>query len=197
MPLWVVVLILYFAHWSPQSSFTKLNSNPETRRLLKCHCSYYLRNTSTIGIPLYFNGYHNKNMIYIILISNLFFSLNIYTVSHFVCGGVAGCLSSTVAQPLDVIRTRLVAQGEPKVWLSLYSSLFFLVLILWIAMLVLRKPWFTIWKSWIPFIIVWNDHWKTNHFDEQGNMPIILEHFFYFMCKDIQDVIIFPAFRKE
>ena len=54
------------------------------------------------------------------IISNLFFSLNIYTVSHFVCGGVAGCLSSTVAQPLDVIRTRLVAQGEPKVWLSLW-----------------------------------------------------------------------------
>ena len=41
-------------------------------------------------------------------------------MSHFVCGGVAGCLSSTVAQPLDVIRTRLVAQGEPKVWLSLW-----------------------------------------------------------------------------
>ena len=54
------------------------------------------------------------------IISNLFFSLKIYTVSHFVCGGVAGCLSSTVAQPLDVIRTRLVAQGEPKVWLSLW-----------------------------------------------------------------------------
>ena len=46
-------------------------------------------------------------------------------MSHFVCGGVAGCLSSTVAQPLDVIRTRLVAQGEPKVWLSLYSRLMF------------------------------------------------------------------------
>ena len=37
------------------------------------------------------------------------------TVTHFVCGGIAGCLASTVAQPLDVIRTRLVAQGEPKV----------------------------------------------------------------------------------
>ena len=37
------------------------------------------------------------------------------TVTHFVCGGIAGCLASTVAQPVDVIRTRLVAQGEPKV----------------------------------------------------------------------------------
>lgn len=40
-------------------------------------------------------------------------------MSHFVCGGIAGCLSSTVAQPLDVLRTRLVAQGEPKVSLRL------------------------------------------------------------------------------
>lgn len=43
-------------------------------------------------------------------------------VSHFVCGGVAGCLSSTVAQPLDVIRTRLVAQGEPKVYKNIYQA---------------------------------------------------------------------------
>ena len=49
-----------------QTSFIKLNSNPETRRLLRCHCSYFLRNTGTIGIPLYFNGYHKKNMIIIL-----------------------------------------------------------------------------------------------------------------------------------
>lgn len=43
-------------------------------------------------------------------------------VTHFVCGGIAGCLASTVAQPLDVIRTRLVAQGEPKMYKNLYEA---------------------------------------------------------------------------
>lgn len=43
-------------------------------------------------------------------------------VTHFVCGGLAGCLSSTVAQPLDVLRTRLVAQGEPKVYKNLVQA---------------------------------------------------------------------------
>ncbi|KAL9988345.1 hypothetical protein ACROYT_G002780 [Oculina patagonica] len=43
-------------------------------------------------------------------------------VTHFVSGGLAGCLSSTVAQPLDVLRTRLVAQGEPKIYKSLYEA---------------------------------------------------------------------------
>lgn len=36
-------------------------------------------------------------------------------VTDFVCGAVAGCCAMTTAMPLDVIRTRLVAQGEPKV----------------------------------------------------------------------------------
>lgn len=47
------------------------------------------------------------------------------TVTHFVCGGLAGCLSSTVAQPLDVLRTRLVAQGEPKVTNIFFFSCLF------------------------------------------------------------------------
>ena len=38
-----------------------------------------------------------------------------FLVTHFVCGGLSGCLSSLVVQPMDVLRTRLVAQGEPKV----------------------------------------------------------------------------------
>ncbi|VDK45377.1 unnamed protein product [Anisakis simplex] len=37
-------------------------------------------------------------------------------VTDFVCGAVAGCCAMTAAMPLDVIRTRLVAQGEPKVY---------------------------------------------------------------------------------
>jgi len=36
----------------------------------------------------------------------------------FLCGSVAGCCAMTAAMPLDVIRTRLVAQGEPKVYRS-------------------------------------------------------------------------------
>ena len=36
-------------------------------------------------------------------------------VYHFFCGGVSGCAATIVSQPMDVIRTRLVAQGEPKV----------------------------------------------------------------------------------
>ena len=36
-------------------------------------------------------------------------------VVHFVCGGMAGCVATIVSFPLDVLRTRLVAQGEPKV----------------------------------------------------------------------------------
>ena len=36
-------------------------------------------------------------------------------VTHFICGGLSGCCSSVLVQPIDVLRTRLVAQGEPKV----------------------------------------------------------------------------------
>ncbi|XP_014673795.1 PREDICTED: mitochondrial thiamine pyrophosphate carrier-like [Priapulus caudatus] len=34
---------------------------------------------------------------------------------HFICGGLSGALASVAAQPMDVMRTRLIAQGEPKV----------------------------------------------------------------------------------
>jgi solute carrier family 25 thiamine pyrophosphate transporter 19 len=34
---------------------------------------------------------------------------------HFVCGGVAGTLATVLSFPSDVVRTRIVAQGEPKV----------------------------------------------------------------------------------
>jgi solute carrier family 25 thiamine pyrophosphate transporter 19 len=39
-----------------------------------------------------------------------------YLALHFVCGGVSGCCATLCAQPLDVLRTRLVAQGEPKIY---------------------------------------------------------------------------------
>lgn len=37
-------------------------------------------------------------------------------VTDFVCGSVAGCSATTTTIPLDVIRTRLVAQGKSKVY---------------------------------------------------------------------------------
>ena len=34
---------------------------------------------------------------------------------HFVCGAASGVAATVTTLPLDVVRTRLVAQGEPKV----------------------------------------------------------------------------------
>ena len=34
---------------------------------------------------------------------------------HFVSGGVSGCVATFCVQPFDLLRTRLVSQGEPKV----------------------------------------------------------------------------------
>lgn len=38
--------------------------------------------------------------------------------NDFICGALAGCAAMTAAMPLDVIRTRLVAQGQPRVYHS-------------------------------------------------------------------------------
>uniref|UniRef100_A0A3Q3BPI1 Mitochondrial thiamine pyrophosphate carrier n=1 Tax=Kryptolebias marmoratus TaxID=37003 RepID=A0A3Q3BPI1_KRYMA len=38
---------------------------------------------------------------------------------HFVCGGLAACSATVACQPLDTLRTRFAAQGEPKVYRSL------------------------------------------------------------------------------
>lgn len=38
---------------------------------------------------------------------------------HFICGGLAACSATVVCQPLDTLRTRFAAQGEPKVYRSL------------------------------------------------------------------------------
>uniref|UniRef100_A0A914ENW5 Mitochondrial thiamine pyrophosphate carrier n=1 Tax=Acrobeloides nanus TaxID=290746 RepID=A0A914ENW5_9BILA len=37
-------------------------------------------------------------------------------VVDFLCGAASGCIATTSAMPLDVIRTRLIAQGEPKIY---------------------------------------------------------------------------------
>ncbi|CAK6964835.1 mitochondrial thiamine pyrophosphate carrier [Scomber scombrus] len=38
---------------------------------------------------------------------------------HFVCGGLSACSATVVCQPLDTLRTRFAAQGEPKVYRNL------------------------------------------------------------------------------
>ena len=43
------------------------------------------------------------------------YSLQLRPFTHTLCGGLAACSATVAIQPLDVIRTRFVAQGEPKV----------------------------------------------------------------------------------
>ncbi|NXG77727.1 TPC protein, partial [Baryphthengus martii] len=38
---------------------------------------------------------------------------------HFVCGGLAACTATVAVQPVDTLRTRFAAQGEPKIYRSL------------------------------------------------------------------------------
>nr|XP_046270885.1 mitochondrial thiamine pyrophosphate carrier [Scatophagus argus] len=38
---------------------------------------------------------------------------------HFLCGGLAACTATVICQPLDTLRTRFAAQGEPKVYSNL------------------------------------------------------------------------------
>ncbi|XP_040291614.1 mitochondrial thiamine pyrophosphate carrier [Bufo bufo] len=40
-------------------------------------------------------------------------------VVHFFCGGLAACSATLTVQPLDTLRTRFAAQGEPKVYRTL------------------------------------------------------------------------------
>ncbi|PIK51602.1 putative mitochondrial thiamine pyrophosphate carrier [Apostichopus japonicus] len=43
-------------------------------------------------------------------------------IYHFGCGGIAGCAAALVAHPFDVLRTRFVSQGEPKIYRSIYHA---------------------------------------------------------------------------
>ncbi|KAK2536863.1 mitochondrial thiamine pyrophosphate carrier isoform X1 [Columba livia] len=38
---------------------------------------------------------------------------------HFVCGGLAACAATVAVQPVDTLRTRFAAQGEPKIYRNL------------------------------------------------------------------------------
>ncbi|XP_062936638.1 mitochondrial thiamine pyrophosphate carrier [Cynocephalus volans] len=41
---------------------------------------------------------------------------------HFVCGGLSACVATLGVQPVDVLRTRFAAQGEPKVYKTLRQA---------------------------------------------------------------------------
>ncbi|KAL8587470.1 hypothetical protein ACOMHN_062203 [Nucella lapillus] len=43
-------------------------------------------------------------------------------VTHTVCGSLSGCVTVFIVHPMDVLRTRLVAQGEPKVYSGLSDA---------------------------------------------------------------------------
>uniref|UniRef100_A0A0B7B1I1 Mitochondrial thiamine pyrophosphate carrier n=1 Tax=Arion vulgaris TaxID=1028688 RepID=A0A0B7B1I1_9EUPU len=43
-------------------------------------------------------------------------------LTHSICGGLSGCVATTIIHPVDVIRTRFVAQGEPKIYNSMLSA---------------------------------------------------------------------------
>ncbi|XP_040187744.1 mitochondrial thiamine pyrophosphate carrier [Rana temporaria] len=42
---------------------------------------------------------------------------------HFMCGGLAACSATLTVQPLDTLRTRFAAQGEPKVYRTLRHAI--------------------------------------------------------------------------
>ncbi|XP_022651148.1 mitochondrial thiamine pyrophosphate carrier-like [Varroa jacobsoni] len=44
-------------------------------------------------------------------------------MSNFICGAVGGGMAMTIAHPLDVLRTRLVAQGEPKTYSGMFNAI--------------------------------------------------------------------------
>lgn len=44
------------------------------------------------------------------------------SVGHFLCGGLAACCTVAMNQPIDTVRTRLVSQGEPRVYSSITDA---------------------------------------------------------------------------
>lgn len=45
------------------------------------------------------------------------------SLSHFMSGGLAACCTVAMNQPIDTIRTRLVSQGEPRVYKSIPDAI--------------------------------------------------------------------------
>lgn len=45
-------------------------------------------------------------------------------LEHLICGSAAGCFGTIVSFPLDVVRTRLISQGKPKVYRTMWEAIF-------------------------------------------------------------------------
>ncbi|CAL8083279.1 unnamed protein product [Orchesella dallaii] len=50
------------------------------------------------------------------IVFNVYHGENNKTVTHSICGGLSGGLATAITMPFDTIRTRLVGQGEPKIY---------------------------------------------------------------------------------
>lgn len=52
-------------------------------------------------------------------LTELLYKINLYEThefsAHFICGGLSAGTATLAVHPVDVLRTRLAAQGEPKV----------------------------------------------------------------------------------
>lgn len=44
-------------------------------------------------------------------------------LEHLICGSMAGCFGTITSFPLDVVRTRLISQGNPKVYRSMGDAI--------------------------------------------------------------------------
>lgn len=44
------------------------------------------------------------------------------TMTHFVCGGLAAVIATMANQPIDVLKTRLITQGEPRMYNGLADA---------------------------------------------------------------------------
>ena len=53
----------------------------------------------------------------------LFENENKKYATHFICGGLAASFSVLTNQPIDTIRTRLISQGEPRVYLGITDAI--------------------------------------------------------------------------
>jgi hypothetical protein len=57
------------------------------------------------------------------------------TFVHFLCGCISGGIATAASMPFDTIRTRLVGQGEPKVYKVILKYLFYLLTLTGIVLL--------------------------------------------------------------